>query len=110
MIKIDIKPLSVNKAWKGKRYKTKDYEDYERAVLLMLPNKYKIPDGRLILNLRFGFSNQGSDLSNPIKLIEDILQKKYDFNDNRIFLCIVEKEVVKKGKEYIQFSIESYKK
>ena len=82
MIKIDIKPLSVNQAWKGRRFKTKEYKDFERSVLYMLPKKQNIPDGRLILNLKFGFSNQGSDLTNPIKLVEDILQKKYKFNDN----------------------------
>ena len=31
--KIFIKPLSVNECWKGKRYKTDKYSNYEDAML-----------------------------------------------------------------------------
>ena len=37
MIRINIKPLSGNKAWKGKRYKTNDYIKFERNCLLLIP-------------------------------------------------------------------------
>jgi len=30
--KINIKPLSVNDAWKGKRYKTEKYKNYENVL------------------------------------------------------------------------------
>jgi hypothetical protein len=35
----------------------------------------------------------------------DVLAKKYGFNDNRIYRGVIEKEVVKKGDEYIRFKI-----
>jgi len=38
MIRLNIKPLSVNQAWQGRRFKTHKYHVFERAVLLMLPN------------------------------------------------------------------------
>ena len=41
MMRLDIKPLSVNRCWKGKRFKTKEYKRYERDCLLILP-KLKI--------------------------------------------------------------------
>jgi len=104
--RINVKPLSVNQVWQGKRFKTKKYKDYEKTVLSILPN-LKIPEGNLKLVLTFGFSSKLSDWDNPIKPLQDILQKKYNFNDSRVFKAEVEKVIVKKGKEFIEFSIES---
>ena len=106
MKRINVKPLSVNQVWQGKRFKTKKYKDYEKTVLSILPN-LKIPEGNLKLVLTFGFSSKLSDWDNPIKPLQDILQKKYNFNDSRVFKAEVEKVIVKKGKEFIEFSIES---
>jgi Holliday junction resolvase RusA-like endonuclease len=106
MTKILIKPLSVNKVWQGKRYKTKEYKDYERLFLAMLPNKLKIPDGKLIAYYTFGVSNKNCDVDNFIKPMQDILSKKYEFNDNRIYRIIAEKVHVKKKDEYIEFKLD----
>ena len=108
MIKIDIKPLSVNEAWKGRRFKTDKYKSFERSLLLLLP-KIEIPEGKLKVNFEFGFSNRGSDWDNPVKPFQDVLQKKYGFNDSKIYEAIVKKEIVKKGHEYIKFSITEIK-
>ncbi len=101
---INIKPLSVNDAWKGRRFKTDAYKKFERDVLTLLP-KIDVPDGGLDLYLKWGFSSAASDWDNPIKLFQDCLQKKYTFNDNKVFRGFVEKEKVKKGDEYIEFKI-----
>jgi hypothetical protein len=45
--KVNIKPLSVNKAWKGRRYATKESKSYQKELWLLLPNKIDIPEGRL---------------------------------------------------------------
>ena len=105
-MRIEIKPLSVNQCWQGKRFKTPNYKKFEKEVLLLLPNNYKVPPGDLKITLKWGFSSKLSDWDNPIKPFQDILQKKYDFNDSRIFKATVEKEIVKKGNEYIEFKIE----
>lgn len=103
---IDIKPLSVNEAWQGKRYKTQKYKKYESEVYVLLPD-CDIPEkGHLIIWLEFGFSAATSDWDNPIKPFVDILQMKYGFNDNRIVEGHVLKRKVKKGEEYIKFKIE----
>lgn len=108
MIRIDIKPLSVNQAWQGRRYKTPEYKKYEKDILFLLPKYYVIPD-KIELNFIFGFSNPSSDIDNPIKLLQDIMQKKYKFNDANVFRLVVEKQKVKKGKEFIEFSIKEFK-
>ena len=105
-MRIDIKPLSVNDAWKGRRFKTDQYKRFERNVLMML-KPMDIPEGKLEVYLKWGFSSNGSDFDNPIKPFLDCLQKKYKFNDNRIKRAVVETEIVKKGREYIEFQIRS---
>jgi len=103
-MRIDIKPLSVNQAWQGKRFKTPAYKRYERDVLLML-KPMAIPDGDLAIEITYGFSNRQSDVDNPTKLFIDVLQKKYGFNDSRVTRLNLIKQQVKKGYEYIDFQI-----
>jgi Holliday junction resolvase RusA-like endonuclease len=102
-VKLNVKPLSVNEAWKGSRFKTKAYLSYEKALLLMLPNR-DLKDVEKV-NIEFGFSSKLADIDNPVKPILDILQKKYGFNDRDIFELNIKKVVVKKGEEFIKISI-----
>ena len=104
--KINITPLSVNKAWQGKRFKTPAYKKYEKIVLLMLP-KQDVGFPFYKLTLEFGFSSPLSDIDNPLKPIIDIIQKKYNINDKDIVSLNVSKKLVKKGQEFINISIES---
>jgi Holliday junction resolvase RusA-like endonuclease len=106
-MKLNIKPLSVNEAYNGRRFKTKKYKAYKQSLMLILP-KINIPDGMLSINITWGFSSAGSDIDNPCKPFIDCLQAKYDFNDNRVSLLHLERVKVKKGDEFIDFSIVSY--
>lgn len=106
-MKLDIKPMSVNRAWQGKRFKTNDYKRYERDCLFMLPKSINVPAGKLKLTLDFGFSSKLADADNPVKCFVDILQKKYGFNDSRIYQYAITKTDVKKGAEYIYFKLDS---
>ena len=101
---IKIKPLSINQCWQGRRFKTKVYKSYESELILKLKNT-KISNGKLKLIITFGFSNKLSDIDNGLKPFIDILQKKYKFNDRMIYELIVKKEIVKKGKEFIEWEI-----
>lgn len=108
-MRINIKPLSVNQCWKGKRFKTPKYKSYEQELLFRL-KKYKLPQPPFEIHFKFGFSSKLSDWDNPVKPLQDILQKKYGFDDRDIFRAIVEKEIVKKGQDYLEFNIIKYKK
>lgn len=107
-MRVSIKPLSVNNAWKGRRYKTGEYTKYEKDVSKLL-RPMAIPKGDLFLSLKWGFSSSGSDWDNPIKPFQDILSKKYEFNDNRVTKAFIEKTKTKKGEEFIDFDITSAK-
>lgn len=103
-MRLNIKPLSVNEAWKGRRFKTDKYKAYELEVCYRL-NPLKIPEGNLEILLTFGFSSSLSDFDNPVKPFVDCLQKKYRFNDNRIKRATIEVVKVKKGDEFIDWRI-----
>lgn len=107
MIAIKTKPLSVNVAYRGRRFESSAYKDYKKIVFSLLP-RIQIPDGHLTIIFRVGFSNNGSDIDNVIKPFTDILQKAYEFNDNRVFRIEAQKEIVKKGEEYISFDIQPF--
>jgi hypothetical protein len=105
MKRIEVKPLSVNDVWKGKRYKTDAYKAFERKLMLILPKKIDLPEPPFEIHLRWGFSCSSSDWDNPIKPFQDVLQKKYKFNDKLIKKGIVEAVSVPKGQEFIEFNI-----
>jgi Holliday junction resolvase RusA-like endonuclease len=100
---INIKPLSVNEAWKGRRFKTDKYKAYEKELMILLPKNAYIPKGEIVLNLEFGFSSKLSDFDNPVKLFVDCLQKRYGFNDRMIKSCTIDTVEVKKGCEFVRF-------
>lgn len=105
-MKIFYKPLSVNEAWKGRRFKTAAYKQYERDILFLLP-KIALPTPPLMITFIFGFKNMASDIDNPVKPLLDILQKKYGFNDKDVHSMLVLK--VKSDKPYFNIEISEFK-
>ena len=115
-MKIHIKPLSVNGAWNTycskcksaktvRRTKTEKYKAFSKELTLKL-KPIKIDFKRdLSVHLTFGFSSTLSDIDNPLKPTLDVLQKKYGFDDKQIFELQVKKEIVKKGDEFIELTI-----
>jgi|AntRauTorckE6833_2_1112554.scaffolds.fasta_scaffold52342_2 Holliday junction resolvase RusA-like endonuclease len=105
ILNLDVKPLSVNQCWQGRRFKTKAYKQYEKALLQLLPNLQFNFKGDISVEIIFGFSNTTSDIDNPLKPILDILQKKYKFNDRCIYNLTVKKEITNKKEEFIKIKI-----
>jgi Holliday junction resolvase RusA-like endonuclease len=103
-IHLHEKPLSVNLAWKGQKFKSDKYKIFERKVLFLLPPKVVIPD-MIRIEFIFGFSSKASDLDNPVKPLLDILQKKYAFNDSHVWEMEIQKKIVPKGEEYMKINI-----
>jgi Holliday junction resolvase RusA-like endonuclease len=103
-IRLDIKPLSVNLAWKGQRFRTTAYKTYQIQVRQLLP-AIQLPEPPYKLSFVFGFSNSASDLDNPVKCVQDIIATHYGFNDKLIVELNIKKELVKKGNEFIEFEL-----
>lgn len=102
--KVNIKPLSVNQVWQGKRFKTKAYSVYEKELLLLL-KPMKVPVPPYEVRFKFGVSSKLADWDNPVKPFQDVLQKKYGFDDKYIERAVVEKVLVPKGAEFIEFEL-----
>lgn len=103
---LKIKPLSVNEAFKGRRFKTDKYDVFIQKMFYILPKEIDIPDEKNIkLAIEFGFSSKASDIDNCCKSFIDCLVKKYKVDDRYIYEMHVFKSIVKKGEEYIKFKI-----
>jgi Holliday junction resolvase RusA-like endonuclease len=109
LVRINVKPLTVNRAYIGRRWATDELKAYKKELGYLLP-KLEIPKGKLKVRLEFGLSYKGSDIDNCAKAFIDCLQVQYGFNDNRIYKLKMEKVDVKKGEEYIAFYIKSYER
>ena len=109
MFEVSLKPLSVNEAWQGRRFKTRKYKQYQKDLTLLLPKSVIIPKGKLKIEFVFGTSSTLSDYDNFIKQTQDIIAKKYKFDDKLIFEAHIKKQIVPKGKEFIHFNISSLK-
>lgn len=107
MITINLKPVSVNELYSGKRYVTPKGRKYKEAVQWLCP-KVPIPEGKLHIRYRFYFSSTGSDIDNALKGFTDSLSSRLGFNDNRVYRIDVEKLIVPKGQEKIEFEILPY--
>lgn len=99
--------MSVNKAyrtpkWAG-RYKTQEYKEYERCMMFMLPAMKITKEMKLWLNVEYYFKTNASDIDNPTKPFLDILQKRYGFNDNQIWVLNIKKHVW--SEEKIEFEL-----
>ena len=112
-IRLPIKPLSANDAWKinkqtGYLYKTEEYHKYKKDIekFLEFMDLY-VPEGLLMFRANFGISR--GDLDNCEKPLLDILEKVYSFNDSLIDDIHVRKHRVTKGCEYIEFGISQLK-
>jgi len=104
---VNIKPLSVNEAWQGRRFKTPAYKRYAQELNILLP-KIKFPEPPFTVIYHVFYSSKASDIDNFLKAFNDCLQKKYNFNDNLIYHSRQTKHIVKKGEEKIQFSIKPF--
>ncbi|MFZ2151648.1 MAG: RusA family crossover junction endodeoxyribonuclease [Minisyncoccia bacterium] len=104
MHRIAIKPLSVNEAYRGRRFATNSLKTYKKALSLLLP-KIIVPSSNLRVSYRFGVSSHASDADNCIKALQDALAEQYGFNDKKIYRIEVEKVDVKKGSEFLEFDI-----
>ena len=107
---IPVKPLSTNKMYTGKKRRSIYYKQFSREVMAHLNKNYDkrglALTGNLKLTMEVGVSSKLMDASNTIKAIEDVVVKWAGcFDDRQIYSINVEKYIVAKGEEYINFSI-----
>lgn len=107
---IPVSPISINKAYRGgRRFKTKDYELFEKHVGMTARQSKEKNIGELFVKYTFHVKNYSrADVGNMEKCLSDVLSKLgYFENDNDIkgFLLIKEKAL---AEEYIEIEILPY--
>ena len=80
---IDIKPLSVNKCFQGRRFRTKDYLSYEKELSLKLGKLEKIKGYITVVIELYLVNDKRTDIDNVLKPLLDILTKKGAWEDDR---------------------------
>lgn len=76
----------------------------------MLLPRLEVPPGMLGVRYVFGVSSKASDGDNLVKAFQDAVAEHYGFNDNRIYSWEIQKVIVKKGGEFVDFELFEYKK
>ena len=107
MHRVNIKPLSVNDAYRGRRFASTALKSFKSELGYLLP-KINVPDGKLKVFYRFGVSSRASDADNLCKAFQDCISEQYGFNDNKIYALSIEKIDVKRGEEFIEFEISRF--
>lgn len=104
MVRLEIKPLSLNNAYRGRRFSTPELAKYKNDLFRLLP-KMDVPAGNLAVRYVFGVSSKSTDGDNLIKCLQDAIAEAYGFNDNRIYHWTIEKRNVPKGAEFVEFEL-----
>lgn len=97
-------PLTSNKIWQGRRFKTKDYSIYEKDLLRLLPKEECIL-GETRVEYIFGLPSLfRGDLDNFLKPLNDILVKGGYMEDDR-YIIELHARKVKSKKPFIKIKI-----
>lgn len=112
MHSISIKPLSINEAYKGRRFKTPAHKLYCDQVEILLRKKRlpKVKEKEPIYIIYRFYTSVAQDYDNNIKCFQDILMKKLKTDDRYVFGAYIEKIITKRGQEKIEFAIFRKKK
>jgi len=106
---IKISPISVNRCWQGRRFKTKEYKDFEEEALWKLKNCKDRHTGFVFVVVNFYVKNfLMADENNYLKPFFDILTKSKIIKDDRFVIGHTSKKIKVNNKEdeHIEFFIE----
>ena len=106
---LDIHPLSVNRAYQGRRFSTPEKKDYDRLLALVLP-RGSLPGPYYALRYRFHLKNFAmTDAQNCLKILTDGIVRHGLIKDDRYIVReVVEKFPAKRDR--IDVEIESVKR
>jgi Holliday junction resolvase RusA-like endonuclease len=80
---INIKPMSINNCFQGRRFRTSEFKHWQTTIFLNLP-KGKIESKNICLMVCFYLKHPAqSDLDNFLKPLIDCLVKKGIIKDDR---------------------------
>jgi len=103
MSELNLPPFSINKAWSGRRFRTKEYKDWTIDALWLL-KKHKKFKGKVGIDICF-YQNKLADIDGGVKIFLDVLVKAGIIDDDRyVYELSIRKEDENKNKR-IEFEI-----
>ena len=112
-----VKPISANMMFAGTQYyKRKQYVAYQTIIYASLHSMeafWTFGKRPVSINVVAGLSSRASDLDNIIKPLLDTLQSYHmftEFDDKAVYEIYLRKELVKRGKEYLDVTISDFLK
>lgn len=106
-IKLPIKALSINRAWMGRRFKTKDYKQFEEDCIKLISfsthGQTDLYEERAVeIHYTFYIKNYSmTDVSNLVKLLEDILVKCEIIKDDRYVISFTATKIKSKADKIV---------
>ena len=107
MYHLPLSAISLNSAYRGRRFTTPKLKQFKEDMAVVLP-RIKVPKGKLAITFLFGVSSKMSDTDNLVKCTLDSLATQFGFNDRCVYRIVAEKIDVKKGQEFIDFSVDNF--
>jgi len=106
---LPVKPISVNALYKGKRYKSEEYKNFESELAYNLPLDARIGlEGPLVLEATFYITNMRQDLDNLLKGLLDVLEHCGVYsNDKQIVAIRATKEKAKEPRIKVKLYAET---
>ena len=92
ILRIPLKPVSINAAFQGRRFKTKECVKFCEDFMLVMPRKEMV-EGVVEVEYHFYMVNHKMvDYDNVIKVTQDMLvKKKYIEDDRKIYKATIYK-------------------
>jgi Holliday junction resolvase RusA-like endonuclease len=105
----ELKPLSINRAFQGRRFKTNEYKHYERD-LNALGGHFKTIRGDIEVIIEWYLKNDKmTDIDNPTKPVLDYLTKAGAYEDDRKIRALhLYKYKSNKDYDYFRITITKY--
>jgi len=104
-IRLDLKPLSINQCWQGKRYFTPKGKEFRELCLRLIPKKKQLTGLlgiEIIVHLKKAWLK--SDVDNFLKPLLDAIVEKGLVEDDRFFTDLtIRKRSAKK--DYVEIKI-----
>ena len=105
---IQIKPLTVNQAWKGRRFKTPSYKKYTEDIGWLVKGKGNIT-GRFKMTIKAHLKHYATtDCDNIVKCLADSLVASQTIPDDR-FMDELHVYKYKSDIDYLEIEIEELK-
>jgi Holliday junction resolvase RusA-like endonuclease len=93
-IRLNLRALSVNEAFQGRRFKTKKHKQFEKDVSILLPKNIQTKKGYVNIHYRFYLQNwKKTDVDNLLKPLTDVLVRNGVIEDDRKIIKIIAEKI-----------------